>query len=603
MQSVIHFYPKILTHLKNDQMLYRGKLLITIRLFLCNNIKRSSFLSIIIFSTSLLYAFEACSQIKPPTFGPSIINYTIFSVWKEVLPGNIPIYSRIITDAHGNMYAWINEVDKKKQLSVLSNGAWKNIHQGLPPGDSMISLDVNLSGDIHAIFRNYPELSCYKLINGNWEIAVKNNGWICVGNDGKYYGEKETSMGMRNIVRWENGNWLPVGPPDNLIVVPKFSRMVVDAKGVLYFGYEEDKNKPCPIKMWDGKAVTEIGQMPTFIGQLELDKHGNLYATTHMSKNWFFKKWNGIEWADIVLPNDISHPDKYTPGIDFCLGTVYLRGHNEKNPSKDFDLFYRYDNNEKWTLLLTYIYSDLIVQPFESNKKVYAVRRSIGTLSSKMPFKVFRQETYPFIFKQGVAVDNGIKRKLSSLRLIKQDGRYGITDNMGDTLLYPAFNEIVIGQLENKETGNKPVYTFRVTTGGETFDCNINYHRDQKYLYSPGKDGSYKKCDNCEGRGIFVVTQKVYIEGEKIPEETTSTTTYKTSYETRWDPKTNTNKGYTTRTPVTTTKTSGGGRKPGHYEEQKINEKCKICRGDGKKYDPHLLEYSVATKTYKKAAK
>ena len=594
------------TNSKFGYMLYKKNWLALFCSAICKYGKQYFSSPIVLFWIISLFAFRAESQVKPSATVPIIIYDTIKQDWQEVVPGEIPKYSSIITDAKGNIYAPINEPGKGKQISVLSNGKWKNIHQGLPD-DTLNLIDPELSDDIHVISFKDGERTLYKLVNGKWEMAVKNKGFVFLGNDSKYYGLKEIDNSMSILVKWENGDWLPVGPPGNPIVVHKYARVVIDQKGVLYFGYEEKKDISYPVKMWDGKAVTEIGRMPNFIYQLELDKKGNLYANTHYSKNWYFKQWNGIVWTDMILPDDIERPDEFATEFDFNNGTIYLKGRNKKNPSKDDHLFYRYENDNKWTLLLTYKSDDVVVNPFETNNKVYAVKKYPWVLSTKT-IKIFRQETYPFIFKQSVTLDNEIKKMLNSLRLVKLNGKYGITDNKGDTLLYPAFNEILIGQVSNEETGNKPVYTFRLSLGGESFDCTIRYSIGQKYLYpndlySPGKDRVAKKCENCGGSGSFAGIKEVYVKGEKIPEKTTTTTTYKTTYETRWDPKTNTNRVYSKTIPVTTTTTSGGGTKPGYYEKEKIEEKCKMCSGYGRVSDSPILEYDKTTRTYKKSKK
>lgn len=124
-------------------------------------------------------------------------------------------------------------------------------------------------------------------------------------------------------------------------------------------------------------------------------------------------------------------------------------------------------------------------------------------------------------------------------------------------------------------------------------DYRFNVSGDAEFSYASGwykiADGDKSRieltanCDACKGAGKFKgKTEEIHEKGEWVPEQSETTVTYKTSYETVWDSRTNSYKGKNTRTPVSNTKITPGYYKKGKKTEIKHPDKvCNDCKGKG----------------------
>lgn len=306
------------------------------------------------------------------------------------------------------------------------------------------------------------------------------------------------------------------------------------------------------------------------------DHEGKLY-TYNNTKIDSFGFPNG-EVTDILLKNGMLHV--FTTGEDRSERNIYqFTGAAWKYQSK-FRLL------ESTILQSEVFFNDSTFFCYYD----HAIYAGINRLTSAS--HTLTQKMYPIALPPGLVLSPDEKLALSNFKFISQEGKTGICNKSGQTLVYPYFNTIEI----EKASENPGTVNFILKTGGMDFTVNSKMllHPDK----IPGLETKEITCENCKGEGKLPDhTEKIEIEGKYVEEKTKTST--ESVYENVWDPSCNCYNG------VRTTITSGTVT-PGHYEPSTFEYKkvpggtCNKCKGEGKFIQHSFLVWNWHRGAYEK---
>ncbi len=547
-----------------------------------------------LFSVTGSFSQKQITANANPAPGVLIMYDTIQAGWMEAAPGRVSYIPFNGTDNKGNIYALIEMTPEIVNFCILENGKWKSLETEIQTG--IFNMITDMQGTACAITEN----AVYRKTGDQWKKIAGDSTKIFrdgssviriyqVQPDGIIYGVRKhhKDWSKNTLVKWDGKKWIDIKHTSGIIEFSDRPEMAVDKKGTVYFS----ENKSGIVKSLTGDQLKISGQMPYQVYALGADANGNIYATGGYNDNFYFKKWDGNKWTDVAMPGELKDPRSISNNIRFHSGKVYVFGFtSETNLPKNEKVLFRLDNNS-W-LRIGYSNGNFSnnEEPVLANGILYAVNKKTKVLSKMETGKIIRREIYPFTFDKNVESSKEIQEKLNSFRLIKEGNKFGVINNNGKTIIYPAFDQIKISSNPHNKTKTVtyPIRdaAFCLINNAEIYYTPLdNYEPDPSRL--PGAFEEKKdKCSACNGKGSIGGINKTETVQGKWVEGSTSTTT-----------RPSTMGG--NQTTITTT--------PGYRESSttKVSGKtaivsCNKCRGKGEfvKGWKEFLEYNAISKTY-----
>ena len=147
----------------------------------------------------------------------------------------------------------------------------------------------------------------------------------------------------------------------------------------------------------------------------------------------------------------------------------------------------------------------------------------------------------------------------------------------GPQMLIDSAKKLVVVNMINNQRMILPMTVSGNGIVHEGIDFSVCNFSSYDVINFCGKEKS--SCGDCTN-GYTTKVVKETIKGQ-TNYTTTKTTSAKSGYETKWDPKTNSYKGVKTSTPVTNYDTKAN-KEPDRVVEKTVRVKCEICKGTGK---------------------
>jgi hypothetical protein len=146
----------------------------------------------------------------------------------------------------------------------------------------------------------------------------------------------------------------------------------------------------------------------------------------------------------------------------------------------------------------------------------------------------------------------------------------------GPVMLIDSAKKLVVVNMINNQRIALPMVVSGNGIVHEGVDFSICNFSSYDAINFCGKVKS--RCRDCSN-GYITKDVKKTIQGQTTY-TTTKTTSSKSGYETKWDPKTNSYKGVKTSTPVTNYDTKAN-KEPDRVVEKTVKVKCDVCKGTG----------------------
>jgi hypothetical protein len=520
---------------------------------------------------------------NPPGRG-LIIYDTIQAGWNEVSPGKISNASAAIRDNKGIIYAEVQLSPEERSYCYLQNGQWKRLEDEIKNNVYYLYSDANEN-----VYAGTWKAGIYKKTGNQWKLIAGDSSaiyTITVQAGERFYGfRKQPGTTKLEMVRWEGKSWVTIESTAGKLEFDDLPDMAMDKKGQLYFATSDNK-KARILQCLLGKELKEIGEMPMDIGGLGMDEDGILYVYGGVNKG-FIKKWNGIAWSDIPLPGGIT---KYVyPNINYRAGKLHLTSlSDDPAVSRDERLYFMLQKGN-WIKIASYNTRFSIYPPLESNGLFYAVNGRTQIMSRLETGRIIKREIYPFSFKDGLAQTNELNEILAKLWLVKEGNKYGVIGRNGETIIYPAIDQIKIDKDPHKSSSSG--YAFALFVNGEDFYTPLGSAKLDPASLPGAFEEKSDKCKECKGKGRFDGgTKYETVPGEWV--EATTTTSTRPSTMGGYEKTTITTPGY--RKPSTI---KPAGTYPG--------KTCSKCNGKGEfvKGWKEYLEYNAKTNSYRKQRK
>ncbi len=267
----------------------------------------------------------------------------------------------------------------------------------------------------------------------------------------------------------------------------------------------------------------------------------------------------------------------------------------QRETNRDERVVYVLNKNKEWKQVTRFtldhledwhvFFNDSLFINFSSSTLFTGVNHMVSESS------VAIQKSYRIKPPTGLSLTPGDVSVLAKYRILELNGKLGICDEHNETLVYPFFDKITLEKMSDKNSGN---LFFQFSVGNAVYNVSL------QSLYRPDKfqDINVKEmlCSKCKGLGKLPDrVEKIEIEGEWVPEKSTSSTGYK--YNSVWNTNCNCYVGKTTM--VTKGTSTPGYRKPSTYEYKKIKGGvCDVCHGSKTQVQVKYLVWDWSTKTY-----
>jgi len=509
----------------------------------------------------------------------TIIYDTIKTGWVQAAPGKVSYADYAMVDNKGDIYAQVETGPDERSFCILQNGSWKKIEDRAFDRVSFMKTD--------------PQKNIY-VISGSVIYKKKDKQWLRVAGDSnlvyaqsievdnRFYGfQKFRNSGkIYTLVKWDGKQWAELGPGSMSLEFSTFPKFAADKKGIIYFATKDD-NKANIVQCLSGTEIKEIGQMPGDISRLGIDGEGNLFISGSDAKyKVFCKSWNGAQWSDIGLPKEIQD---HSTKIEFKSSEIRLNGlTTDPNDPRAERFFYKLEKGA-WVKLGSYNSDHTIYEPFIANATQYIISRKNDLFLKWETGRIIKREVYPFTFQEAMSRTTELNENLAGMRLIKENNKYGVINNKGETLIFAAADNIKI----TRTPGSMSFYSFELLIKGQHFYTSVHWDKNP-FSLSVGGAEKTTPCKDCNGKGRMGGINKTETVRGKWVEGTTTTTT-----------RPSTMGG--NQTTITTT--------PGYREPSttKVVGKtditsCSKCRGRGvfaKGWKDHL-EYNSNNNTYTK---
>lgn len=561
------------------------------------------------------------AQTKPVTAKsinkePEGISSKKFTITDSVL--NHWFYKSLISDEYnfreykndnaGNFYC-VAELKKDisiKQLLRLRNGnfsSWEPFEIGIE-NKKYMSLEQDGLGNLYV----KSDDGLYKLGDNKWEKkfswykGVESSIPFPKADGGLYARITDWNSPFQNttIVKYENGSIKQLGKDGKpLLLMSSNDWFVVSRDGTIYSYYShpshiESKTRTTSVYRWTGSDWAVTGIMPEKISYLDFDNNNILYAAGSKGNNWFFKKWNGTEWLDVILPDSLNKGRSYHPIFDekknvFVEGTIGIN-----------KILYQLIDG-KWVVLardgmdMNFSVSAFI----PANGKVFAEghlydsKQNWDYIYSYAPrWIVSKREVENIPIQNGLTLTQLYSKNLNEFYLYEHNGKKGIQNLKGVTIVRPIFDKIQVVETPlnylsiNSESKAMRLYdsdfALEMIMGADSVYVKIPYFdKDPDKLKCFVKRPN-RTCGACKGSGTSGGKQIIKeIKGDWIKGEVRQI-------------KKLTINGYVLETTNI----------PGYYKESKTKTEiipghtCSNCRGEGVIWEYDAYYYNTAIKKY-----
>ncbi len=518
---------------------------------------------------------------RQPASGANVIYDTIQPGWVQAAPGKIIGYKDlVITDNMGNMYARVDAGTGGSRYCYFKNGQWEIMNIG---ENDVKYIHKDIAGNLFAILKGS---KIYKKTGSQWKYMAGDTNYlldISIQAAEKFYGfKKQTGTDKIIMMHWQGKYWEPVMHANGILTFTRFPRMVTDKKGRVYFA-DLDNGMGKAVHCLAGNVLKIIGEMPEEVDVLGIDDAGNLYAYGEERFKGYFKKWDGTAWSDFGFPAGLS---KYVyPVIEYNSGTIHLEGLTDDPASKLRACFIL--QKGAWVKTGSYDSKRETGPPIMLQGETYAVHRNSSLLFKKETGRIVKREIYLFTYQEGLMNTTTLKELMSGFRQVKEGNKYGIINSIGETVIFPAADQISICKDPNSILSS--AYAFDLLLNGAHYFIPVHTGKYNPYSIPAGaREEVNDKCKACNGNGTVGGINKTETVAGKKYDGYTSTTT-----------RPSTMGGYQTTTITTpayqepsTTRVTG----------KTAIVKCMKCMGKGSfvKGWKDLLEYNAVTKTYAK---
>lgn len=548
---------------------------------------------------------------QPPAYSiPSRIfvkTDSTYKRWQMLDTGYLEYPWHIGIDAQGRIVALLKDAAHEKRMVILDGGKWKPFQEGMPDTPSRVIMDG--VGGVYVPTRR----NLYKLTPQGWQklecATVSITGLPAGGRDGKLYAIKQKTSDFAKgaeIVVWKDGCWAPAGPGGAPLMTPglDYTNFVVDKNGHVYcwnyisYGttsYHQD------IHFWNGDKWKQIAQPDIKIYDNGIDSKDRFFAygfgENGSKKARFFGFWDGSTWGDAPYPPETNKEH----GVTICTnnaGTMFVEAYPAKSGEFDHRLFA--------------LEGDLYVRKAEEDKEfsrdfnmlplageVYAIDNKTHFLNKYNGSWNVKKTTFTTIpVAVDVTKDHSVDYALERYFLFEENGKKGIKDKDGKTLVEALFDEIVITRLpasppayEGVQT--EPIYKDSIAICLRSGADKTYINAWMKYAGASSLRGLWRTpkmtCGVCKGVGHGKdQTRQVEVKGDWVEGKTHTTT--KSNYERVWNSRTNSYEGVTTKR--TETNTDPGYRKPSTYKTEVIpGAKCTACNGEGSTTKEEVYRY------------
>ncbi|MGB4846136.1 MAG: hypothetical protein WBP16_16835 [Ferruginibacter sp.] len=369
-------------------------------------------------------------------------------------------FSEYKNDTIGNFYC-VAELKKdvsKRQLLKLRNGSfgsWEVFETGIEDKKYM-SLEQDGQGNLYV----KSDDGLYKLGENKWEKifswykGVESSIPFPKSDGGLYARITDWNSPLQNttIVKYENGTIKQLGKDGKpLLLMSSNDWFVVSRDGTIYSydshpSHIESKTKTTNVYRWVGNKWEITGIMPEKITYIDFDNNNNLYAAGSKGNSWFFKKWNGTEWLDVSLPDSLNKNIPYHPIFDEKKN-VFVEGRIGIN-----HLLYQLVDG-KWVLRardgmdINFRVNGFI----PANGKVFAEgqpydsKQNWDYIYSYAPrWVVSKREVENIQVESGVILTQTYSKNLSQFYLYDDNGKKGIQNLKGATIVRPVFDKIQV---------------------------------------------------------------------------------------------------------------------------------------------------------------
>lgn len=518
---------------------------------------------------------------------------------------------QIAIDSAGSLYALLVETDKSKSIMKYENYFWKPFGQGISDKVNYISTDSY--GRVYARTNE----RVYKLTATGWTKIFEraNNNLPTAQYDGKLYGKNTKYHKTKyhalesKIDLLENGTYLPLGKGGTPLFLPHpDDKFTVDHKGVIY-AYEDHyygtPQTEVTIYRFDGEKWNNIGLMPCDINDDGFDNYNNWYVSGRDKSCVYFKKWDGSNWTDMTLPEEVSKEDAFgyfEPLFDES-GNLYTKGYDPKTHKY---VLFRFEG-QKWKEAARgdegmnidfFIPTEHAVYGMDDyNKKFYRY-------TGRWVVKQMEVENLVRTFEPNTNFYNFYSSGMEQWYVFEQNGLKGLQDKTGKILIHPAFNKITavktpasaLQENGGEETDGFSEFSLELVSGNETFYASIHDLRYTTLSSSNALPGLKKRiastCSYCGGDGeIAERTETVKRRGDWVD----GTTSYSTGGESVWVPGCNCYQWVKTYKSTS----SQGYYKPDTHETITIpGGKCDACSGKGIFREYEVFNYNSSLNRY-----